>query len=285
MLPVYLTKIKTGDGLVLEGIVIEPKNKSQTALVWLHGLSSKFSSGQTLIKELSSVCQKAGIGYFKFNNRGHDVADVEDIGMIGAGFEKFEDCILDIKAVIQFAKKLGYKNIILAGHSTGANKALYYVYKTKDRAVKKLILLGPICDLTAMAKKIGQKELDRRVKIVQEIKNKNPKTLAPLEFGLYSADRYLSLHTPGSAEDVFPYYNPEAGWKELKSVKIPVAVIVGGKDEYLDRPTVKFIEIFAKKAQATERFAGIIIKGADHGFRKKEKEVSEEMISFTKNGL
>jgi alpha-beta hydrolase superfamily lysophospholipase len=134
MLPVYLTKIKTRDGVTLEGIAVLPRRKSNTALVWLHGLSSRFSSGQTLIKELSAACQKSGIGYFKFNNRGHDIVNrdlPEKLG--GAGFEKFEDCVLDIRAMLNFAGNLGYKKIILAGHSTGANKALYYLYKTRDR--------------------------------------------------------------------------------------------------------------------------------------------------------
>ena len=142
MIPVLLTKIKTREGLVLEGIVVEPrrKDKNKTAIIWLHGLSSKFYSGQTLIRELSSVCRRAGVGYFKFNNRGHDVADWENAGMIGAGFEKFTDCVLDIRAMILFAKKLGYKDIILAGHSTGANKALYYVYKTINNCF--IIVIG-----------------------------------------------------------------------------------------------------------------------------------------------
>ncbi len=282
MIPVYLTKIKTRDGLALEGIIVEPrkKDKNKTALIWLHGLSSKFSSGQTLIKELSGMCRKSGLGYFKFNNRGHDVADFEDIGLIGAGFEKFTDCVLDIRAMILFAKSLGYKNIILTGHSTGANKALYYVYKTKDRIVKKLVLLGPISDIAALIKEVGRKELDRRVKIAQEIKNKNPKTLVPMDFGLYSAGRYLSLSKPGTPEDVFPYHNPQGSWKELKSVKIPVAVIFGQRDQHLDRPAKKLVEIFAEKAASTKSFSGVIIKGANHGFHKKEKEVSLEMVKF-----
>lgn len=284
MLPVLLTKVKTRDGEILEGIVILPKKKSETALIWLHGLSSKFYSSQTLIKELSESCTKAGLGYFKFNNRGNNIVVRGEKGLLGAGFEKFTDCVLDIQAVIRLAKSLGYKNIILAGHSTGANKALYYVYKTKDRSIKKLILLGPISDIVEFTKEIGKKKLAQAVALAEKLKKKNPRLLMPQQYGLYTAERYLSLCKSGGAEDTFPYYNPHGNWKELKSVKIPLAVIVGGRDEYLDRPAKNLVKTFSEKAVNTKQFFGAIIKNALHGFQKKEKELSQEIIKFI-NGL
>ena len=274
--------------MTLDGVYVQPRRKSKTALIWLHGLSSRFSSGQTLIKELSQGCQKNGLGYFKFNNRGHDIINRDGRGkqrLQGAGFEKFENCILDIRAVINFAKKLGYKNIILAGHSTGANKALYYLYKTRDRAIKGLILLGPISDIVAETKRIGQTELSQGVKIARELKKKNPYLLMPQKYGTYSAERYLSLYDPGSKEDVFPYHNPRAGWKELKSVRVPTIVLVGSRDEHSDRPAKKLIDIFQSKAISAKSFSGIIIKNAGHGFYKKEKELAKEIINWIKRAV
>lgn len=285
MIPVYLTKIKTRDGLTLEGAYVKTLHKSEIALVYLHGLSSRFYSGQTLMAELSSACQKAGIGYFKFNNRGNNIISLGTKGLIGSAFEKFEDCVWDIKAVISLARKLGYKNIILAGHSTGANKILYYVYKTRDRTVKKMILLGPISDIAGEIKKRGRKKWKRGLEIARKLNKKQPNGLMPSEFGIWSAKRYLSLYDPGRAEDVFPYYNPQARWKELKSVKTPVAVIIGGRDEHSDRPVKNLIKIFSEKAVGAKKFSGIIIKGADHGFRKKEKELSQAVLDFIKSGL
>lgn len=288
MIPVLLTKIKTRDGINLEGIVVRLKRKSKTALIWLHGLSSRFSSGQTLAKELSQKCRESGIGYFKFNNRGHDLVNRDGYGekrLQGAGFEKFENCVLDIRAVINFAKKLGYKNIILAGHSTGANKALYYIYKTRDRAIKGLVLLGPISDIVAETKRIGKTELSQGIKIARELKKKTPRSLLPQKYGVYNAERYLSLYNPGGKEDVFPYHNPKAGWKELKSVRVPTAVIVGSRDEHSDRPAKKLVEIFAKNAKSAKSFSGIIIKNANHGFYKKEKELTKEIINWIKRAI
>ncbi len=291
MIPVLLTRIKTADGIGLEGVVVPPKKKGNTALIWLHGLTSRFSSGQTLMKELSSLCAKNKIAYFKFNTRGHDIISRgPKQKFIGGAFEKFEECVRDIDAMIRFAKKLGYKKIILAGHSTGANKALYYQYKRKNPAVKGIILAGTISDMSAW--KTGDaKKMSRAIKIAKQAKNKD--VLLPQEYGIYSAGRYLSLFEAGHAEDVFPYHNPKASWKELKSVRVAVAVIIGSQDEHRDRPVKNIIEAFRKNAVSTrpnsskqnsggqaKSFSGIMIKGAGHGFQKHEQELASKIITW-----
>ena len=285
MIPVLLSRIKTHDGIPLEGIVVEPKRKSSIALVWLHGLGSRFSSGQMLIAELSAAARKNNFGYLKFNTRGHEIAARGNKKMEGSGFERFEDCILDIRAMIRFAKTLGYKKIILAGHSTGANKALYYCYKTKDPAVKGLMLLGPISDVAAKAKEMEAQELRRAIRIADNLAKKNPESLMPLAYGLFTAERFLSLYRAGGVEDVFPYHNPTASWKELKSIRIPLAVIIGTSDQHRDRPVSQIMQAFHDHALLTKSFAGITIKGANHGFRRKEKELVDAIVEWIKKEI
>jgi len=313
MIPVLLTKIKTKDNVILDGIAILTRRKSDTALIWIHGLGSNFSRGQTLMKELSEQCVKNCIAYFKFNTRGHDVVNrvaPEGKGSYGAGFEKFEDCVLDIRAMIAKARRLGYKKIILAGHSTGANKSLHYLHKTQDRSVEGLMLLGPVSDIAAGRKKFGNAGLARGVALAKKLAKKNPYALMPLSYGIFSAQRFLSMFCQGTAEDTFPYLNPAADWKELKSIRVPLCVIFGERGEYLDpvrnkthgasaaapaarrisngvdRPAQKLIDAFRANARWTKSFSGVIIKGANHGFKKKEKQLADAIIRWIKsNGL
>lgn len=280
MIPALLAKIKTRDGITLEGIIVKPRRKTLTALVWLHGLGSRFSSGQSLIAELSKRASQNKIAYLKFNTRGHDVVAKGGKQFIGSAFEKFEECVHDIRAIIVFARRLGYKRIILAGHSTGANKTLYYLYKTRDRAVKGLVLAGPANDIVAAEKYTGRKILVRGVRLALKMKQRDRHALMPRRFGLYSARRYASLFKPGAAEDVFPCYNPRAKWKELKSVRVPLCVIFGSREEYIDRPAKQLVEVFRKNAKSAKSFSGIVIKGANHGFHKKEKELARKIIRF-----
>ena len=284
MIPINLTSIKTRDGIWLDGIVAEPKRKNKTALIWLHGLTSYFYSSPDLIKELSRLCQQNGIGYFKFNTRGHDVV-TRGQGthtLLGTVYEKFEDCVYDIRAMVQYAKRMGYKNIVLTGHSTGANKIVYYLYRTHDQSIKGEILMGAANDIVGEIKRIGKKEFEKNVRLAQTLYKKDPLALFTSHGYIFTAERALSLFTPKSAEDVFPYYDPHAEWKELKSIRVPAAVVFGSRDECLDRPAKDLISIFQKNAAQVKSFSGIIIKGADHSFRKKEKELADTIIYWIK---
>lgn len=277
MISVNLTSIKTRDGIILEGIAILPKRKTKTALIWIHGLSSRFSSGQQMMKEVSSACKHASIGYFKFNTRGTDVAFRANNKIIGGGFERFEDCVYDIRAMIRFARTLGFTDIILAGHSTGANKTLYYAATTKDSSIKSIILLGAISDIVAFQKEMGMRKFTRACAIADTLR-KNPHAIMPAQYRLFSARRFWSLCHPGEKEDTFPYYDEKRKWNALEHIHIPLAVIIGSRDQYLDRTPAMYLAAFERHALLTKRFKGIIIKGANHGFRRKEKELANEII-------
>ena len=60
--PVSLVSVRTRDGLVLAGVIAEPRGRRSTALIWVHGLGSTFSSGQPLIRALSARLNAAEIG-------------------------------------------------------------------------------------------------------------------------------------------------------------------------------------------------------------------------------
>src|SRR4029453_17564741 len=141
---VSLVRIATRDGVWLDGLVTEPRSRRGTALIWVHGLGSVFSSGQPLTRELSTRLDAAGIAYFKLNSRGHDVVARGGGQLAGAAFERFRQSILDIRAMVSFVRLRGYRRVILAGHSTGANKVLYYAARARDRRGNSIILLCPL---------------------------------------------------------------------------------------------------------------------------------------------
>jgi pimeloyl-ACP methyl ester carboxylesterase len=201
---------------------------------------------------------------------------------VGAAFERFGQSVADIRAMIALAVRCGYGTVILAGHSTGANKVLHYAARTRDRRVTGLILLGPISDVAGERKRIGRGELARRVAMVERIARRDPTALVPRAFGFYSARRFISLYRPGEAEDVFPYYRAEAGWAALRRVRVPVAAIVGSRDEYLDRRATEVIAAFERNATRAASFTGIIIPGALHGFRKHEGVLAREIVRWVR---
>ena len=280
--PVSLVRLETRDGVALDGIIAEPRRGRRTALVWVHGLGSAFSSGQPLIRELSARLNAAGVGYLKFNTRGHDVVAGHGARLAGAAFERFGQSVEDIRTMVAFARRRGYRRVVLAGHSTGANKVLHYAARARDRRVSGLILLGPISDVAAEAKRIGWRELRRRVAAAERIASRDPRALVPRAWGFRSARRYISLYRPGGDEDVFPYYRPGARWAALRSVRLPVAAIVGSRDEYLDRRAEDVIDAFRRHASRARSFTGRVVAGARHGFQDRERALAEIVVGWVR---
>ncbi len=277
--PVSLARVRTQDGVWLDGAVAEPRRR-RTALVWIHGLGSVFSSGQVLMRELSRRLNAAGLGYVKFNTRGHDVVAGRGRQLAGAAFERFGRSAMDIRAMIAFAAACGYRRVILAGHSTGANKVLHYAARGRDRRVAGLILLGPVSDIAAAAREVGTAELRRRVAMAERLARRDPEALVPRAWGFWSARRYISLYRPGEAEDVFPYHNPRARWPALRSVRLPIAAIIGSRDEFLDRRPQDLIAAFRDNAARARSFTGVVLPGARHNFAGRERELAEAIVRW-----
>src|SRR5262245_58677458 len=280
--PVSLVRVRTRDRVFLDGVMTEPRRRRGVALVWVHGLGSVFSSGQPLIRALSSRLNAAGIAYLKLNNRGHDAVARGGRRLAGAAFERFGESVEDIRTAIALARRAGYARVILAGHSTGANKVLHYVARRRDRRVIGLILLGPVSDVAAELKRVGRREVQRRVGVAERMARRDANALVPRAFGFWSAQRYLSLYRQGGTEDVFPYYRPGARWSALRRVRLPMAAIVGSRDEFLDRPARALIDAFARNTGGARSFTGIVISGTGHGFQGREHDLVRAMVRWIK---
>ncbi len=199
--------------------------------------------------------------------------------MIGVAYEDFKACVLDLSAMIAFARRLGYRHIFLAGHSTGANKIVYYQYRTHDRRVKGLLLAGGLSDIAADRKHVRSlKAALRRAK--QLVGSKRLQDFVWHRGKFYTARRFVSLYSPGKAEDVFPVYNPRARWTAMRSIRVPLAVVFGQRDEHLDRRARELVDLYRQKAVRTLRYDRAVIKAADHGFRGHERELAAFVVKW-----
>jgi len=277
---VSLVTVRTRDGVALNGVLVEPRGRRRAAFIWVHGLGSTFAGGQPLIGVLSRRLTAAGIAYLKCDTRGHSIVARAGRRLGGAAFERFGESVRDVRAMVDFARRAGYRRVILAGHSTGANKVLHYAARRRDRRVIALMLLGPVSDIAGEMKRVGRRELRRRVAVAERIARRDGDALVPRAFGFWSARRYLSLYRPGEAEDVFPYYRPDAHWSALRRVRLPVAAVIGGRDEYLDRRPQELLGAFARNATRAPSFTGIVIPGARHGFQRHEDALARAVVRW-----
>lgn len=162
MLKGALVKTITSDSLELQGFWLP--QKSDTAVFHSHGTAGDFYTHKFIEVEGKRLA-KNKISFLTVNNRGHDVyADIRkhvkgkvEWTQVGGGFEKFEDCLLDISAWMDFLEKQEIKKVILQGHSL-SQKILYYQHIKKDKRVIGQIHLSPQNDDGLMFYKLGPKK-------------------------------------------------------------------------------------------------------------------------------
>lgn len=275
LLSVNLTQVKTADGVDLAGVVVEPPGRKKAALIWVHGLASSFDRGQKLLAALSRSCVHQRVGFFKFNTRGHHLAYYGPHARkpyIGASHERFSDCVRDIDAVIALARRRGYRRVILAGHSTGAQKVLYSAARRQRLTIAGLLLAGPASDIAGELKHLSSSTLLKRVASARREAQRRPNQLVPMSWGPWSYQRYVSLFTPGSVEEMFPYHRLGGRWTYLRKVRMPLLMISGQRDEYLDRPAKEILELFRTQAKRSERFTGVVVPGAGHSFHSHQTQ-------------
>jgi alpha-beta hydrolase superfamily lysophospholipase len=288
----YLAEIVTKDKLVHQGLFFRPKKSGKKAILWIHGLTSTFYNNVTLFESIVEVCEKNGMGFAAFNNRGHDIVtgmrkidEHEPKGYRkvtgGAGNERFEDCVYDIEAGISFLADRGFADIILAGHSSVANKACYYGGVKKDKRVCGIALISPVSD--RLDPGLDKEKTARRIaEMKKEIAHgRGDELLAGIHMFPVTPRRMVSLYGPRSAEDTFDYGDPNPTLSSFRAIRVSTLILMGSLDEYLDRPVEQMLDVFASRSGA-KNFQYVIIRGALHGFNGKEREMAGALIRWAK---
>ena len=278
-----VVEIVTPKKFKLNGLWFGPK-KPKRVVVWVHGLGSSVFSMLPVVKALADT----KIAVLAFNNRGHDVISrlssakkKKKPTLAGAAHEVFTECIDDIQGAISFVRGKGVKEIYLAGHSTGCQKSVYFISKTRTRPpVKGLILVAPVSDYASARHLHGARKIERATKFARGLVRRG-KQHELLPSNLWSqklddAQRFLSLYTPQSSETIFTYDMPKVNPATYKRVEVPMLVVWAEKDEYADRSAKEIIDWFKDHAQS-EGFRAIVVSKVGHNFHPAEKAVASHI--------
>ncbi len=283
----HVIDITTPKKFLLNGLWFGPMHP-ETAIIWIHGLSSSAFSRlgivDTLIDDSKAV--------MTFNNRGHDtVTRVSRINprkkegydriLAGGAHEVFTDSADDIQGAIEYARSRGALRIFLAGHSTGCQKAVYYASRNgNQQKIDGIILLAPISDYaSALYFDKKEKRLHKGVQLARKlVAKKQSHTIVP---GWWQdAQRFLSLHTKESTEELFPYAHKKSP-KLYSSLAIPVLALFAEHDEYSDRKPEELVSWFTEHSRSNN-FAAGVIRGVDHSFKDGEADVAASISAWMK---
>lgn len=284
----HIVQFETPQGLLLNGFWFGPP-KPHIAYILIHGLSSNAFANHPLVTPL--VDSRTAV--FTFSNRGsekitrfkkRDLRKKKGYSSvtIGEAHEVFTDCVDDIQGAVTYAQKQGAHQIILVGHSTGCQKAIHYLaQRSKQKYVAGVILLAPMSDYAGALKHIEKIQLNRATQYAEKLISQGKEhDLIPLDMWpfMHDAQRFLSLYTPESSEEIFCYVDPLKKPVTLQKVKVPCLIILAGKDEFRDRPIAQIAKWFQQKLRR-KTVSIHIINQAPHNFFGFDQKV----VSVIKN--
>jgi pimeloyl-ACP methyl ester carboxylesterase len=266
------------DGVFLEGAVIRPTGKPVQPLpiVWVHGFTGRFYEPHPIL--IGRVLASRGYTFVTGHNRGHNFGAVlypkgQESRLGGAAWEKLTESPLDIGAWITFAVDLGFRQVILLGHSLGGMKVTYYQAVRQDPRVRGLVVAsGPIWRFVGPAPesvaRLGQAE-----RMVAEGRGRD---LLP-----WQADWVRTL----SAQRVVDtrQFNQELFGLDGKApaisrIRCPIFAFIGSEEQHLG--TAADLEAIKSRATATPRMDTRVFEGADHVYSGHEAEVGTAIADW-----
>ncbi|MEA2343122.1 MAG: hypothetical protein QOF63_1291 [Thermoanaerobaculia bacterium] len=276
-----LVRFEAADDVALAGLLYEPRRKSKRALIWLHGGggASVFESRRTNL--LASVFIARGIAFFPFNNRGSGIVRRAGDDFGGSALERIRDCVADIDGAIRELWRRGYRDITLAGHSTGANKiAVYDHYKPRNRA-KRYVLLAGGDDTGILYAQLGARKFNALLtKAKAMIKSRRGDEWTPPIPGqaMLSWRALYDIANPDGDYNVFPFFEAMCGTKlsrrpfrYLRAIRKPSLYIYGDRDQFCFDDVPRCVSILAQHVNSRAEI--VVVNDADHGFSGREEEL------------
>jgi pimeloyl-ACP methyl ester carboxylesterase len=279
----------TRDGLELQGFLATPEaGPAKTSVLHVHGLAGNFYEIRFIDQVAASVV-RLGVNFLTVNTRGRDyISDffwerpdgTTQYKQIGSIYEVFDDSVLDIEAWARFLTARQTEHIILQGHSHGALKVTYYIYRTQDPKVRGLILISPSDHFGCQRQRIGD-SFDEALRVAEKmIAEGSGARLMPETYFHYpvSAATYVDIFNRDSHLKIFNLAGTDRDeFPELESIGVPVLALVGSVDEaFIGTPQDYLAGLRARMPGATD-FDGHVIEGAPHSFLHFEHQLAKRI--------
>lgn len=270
--------VYTKEGTELTGVLFS-KKKSDWLVIAITGVHGNFYSNPFYVN-IGQTLNNAGIdfmyaqtrdafGQMESNNK--ITGQKEIIGSFNEDFDKADD---DIEAYLNYAQEKGYKHVVLAGHSLGANKVIHYLSEHDDPRVDHFLLLSPanVQYLMAHLSPSERAEIEEKMKNGQEDEMISYQMLGWLPAKVKTA--YQWLHSP-IIDNV--HSTVDGDFSQLEKIHKSGALLIGTYDTFTEGDPAHFLENINKHLLSKNQNKLIFIQNTGHTYQQKEQEVADDI--------
>lgn len=279
-----ILKVVTKRGLELKGAIFDAEN-SDTVVVMLTGICSNlfqnellYTTGKVLSENgITCIIGHAHDSFSCFAYTDFSIGKQRHKGVFNDDFDMVYE---DVESYVKHAKQMGFKKIILAGHSLGSNKIINYLGNTPDDYVDYFIVSSPV-DIMHWWKVMPN--IDECFNLAKQwVKDGKGDDILPFLFGGFS---------PMTAKTVLGFYNAEnlkncpvlskqGETDSLYNIKPNGTFIIGSKDSVTGESPKGFMEQLNKWTRDPEHNEVIEVEGGSHIFFNMHNEYAKLILDI-----
>lgn len=275
--------VATRRGTVLNGVLF-PAQDADTVVIAITGIHGNFYSNP-FYYNIGNTLSANGIDFI-YAQTNDAFGEIETYNvktgakeLIGSWNERFADTDEDIDAYLDYAAQ-HYKHVILAGHSLGANKVIYYLSRHHDtKRVEHFILLSP-ANLSHMMSGVSDDEKDFIERVVRY--GQGDKVL-PFYFMGWVVCTANTAHDwiGGMLDNV--HTARDADWSQVEQVTHTGALVIGTYDNFTDGDPSSFLKNINDHMPTVAQNKLIFIERTGHTYQQKHREIADIVLNLAKD--
>ena len=275
-------KVATKRGTVLDGVLFSNENSkgTDTVMISITGIHGNFYSNPFYYNFGDNLNEG---GYdFIYAQTNDAFGEIQTFNVktgqkeiIGSWNERFSYTDEDIEAYLDFAEQAGYKYIILAGHSLGANKVIYYLSRHHDERIKKFFLLSP-ANLTYMMSNVTAQEKFMIKNMAEHGQGEKMLPFAFMGWLMCTAYTAYDWQFSGMLNNVF--VEPERDFSQCEKITHSGALLIGTYDNFTYGDPSGFLKNINAHIPTEKENNLIFIEKTGHTYQRKEQEAAEKIL-------
>ena len=278
----FRLNVPTKRGSVLNGVLFrqEEKRSADTVMIAITGIHGNFYSNP-FYYNIGDTLSSDNIDFI-YAQTNDAFGEIETVNVntgkretIGSWNERFSYTDEDIDAYLCFAEEEGYEHIILAGHSLGANKVIYYLSRHHDPRVDHFFLLSP-ANLTYMIS--GVTEREKRI-IKDQVERGDGDRMLPFPFMGWVeciANTAYDWQFSGLLNNV--HTAKDGDFSQSEKITHTGALLVGTYDIFTEGDPSEFLRNLNDHMPTANENKLIFIEKTGHTYQRKNQEVADDIL-------